>query len=219
VFASISADHLLPLKDLTMLFLRTSVARLVTWSVAFALVAHGPLLSAGQRASGDTYESTAPSKPSQAPASIVQDVQLQAQGTLTARIVDLQGNPVVGEHVSVMFQEKEIAAIVSDDDGFASVSGLRPGLHAIVTPTSTTAYRFWNADSAPPSATSVPAIVSDEQIIRGQMGGGGLLGLAGLAAGIAGLVVALDAENTASNNKDAIKSLEARVKALEPASP
>ncbi len=202
-----------------MSFLRTSIARLITWSVTFALVAHGPMLSAEQRISGDKHESTAPSKPSQGPASIVQDVQLRAQGTLTARIVDLQGNPVVGEHVSVMFQEKEIAALVSDDDGFASVSGLRPGLHAIVTPTGTTACRFWNADSAPPSATSVPAIVSDEQIIRGQMGGGGLLGVVGLAAGIAGLVVALDAENTASDNEDKIKSLEARVKALEPASP
>lgn len=153
------------------------------------------------------------------PESMMQDVKLTAEGVLTARIVDAQGDPVVGEHVSLMFGGKEIAAVVSDQDGFASVSGLRPGLHAIVTPTGTTACRLWSADTAPPTATSVPAVVSDSEVVRGQLGAFNLPMFVALSAGIAGIVIGLDAKNTAKNAKDANAALEARVKALEPSSP
>ena len=202
-----------------MSFLRTPLTRLVTWSLTCGLIAHGPMLSAGQRVAGDQRQSTASSVPTQEHESVVQDVRLQAEGRLTTRVVDLQGNPLIGEHVSVMFQGKEIAAVVSDEDGVAEVGGLRPGLHAIVTPTSTTACRFWNADSAPPSATSMPAVVSDERVVRGQLGAFNLPQFVTLAAAAGALVLALDAENKASDAEDANKALAARVNALETASP
>ena len=196
-----------------MSFLKMPCTRFVAWSLTIALVAHGPMLSAEQRASGTQSEQT-PSHES-----VMQDVKLQAEGTLTARVVDLQGNPVVGEHVSVMFRGKEIAAVVSDEDGFATASGLRPGLHAIVTPTGTTACRLWNADTAPPTATSVPAVVSDAEIIRGQLGAFNLPMFVVLAAAAAGLVVAIDANNTANDAQDEVDALNARVQALATASP
>ena len=202
-----------------MSFLKTPVARLVTWSLTFALVAHAPLLSAEQRVSGNQRQSAAAGESTQEFESVVQDVQLRTKGILTARVVDLQGNPVVGEHVSVTFQGKEIAAAISDEDGFAAVSGLRPGVHAIVTPTGTTACRFWNADAAPPSATSVPAVVSDEQIIRGQLGAFNLPMFVALATSVAALIVAIDAENNASDAQEQADALAARVAALEQASP
>ena len=202
-----------------MSFLKTPLARLVTWSLTFALVAHAPLLSAEQRVSGNQRQSAAAGESTQEFDSVVLDVQLRTKGILTARVVDLQGNPVVGEHVSVTFQGKEIAAAVSDEDGFAAVSGLRPGLHAIVTPTGTTACRFWNADAAPPSATSVPAVVSDEQIIRGQMGAFNLPMFVAFTVAAGALIVALDAENNASDAQKQADALAARVAALEQASP
>ena len=196
-----------------MSFLKTPCTRFVAWSLTIALVANGPMLSAEQRVS-DTQGTQTPEYQS-----AMQDVKLEAGGVLTARIVDLQGNPVIGEQVSVTFQGKEIAAVVSDENGFAAVSGLRPGLHAILTPTGTTACRLWNADTAPPTATSIPAVVSDAEIIRGQMGAFNLPQFLVLGTSIAALIVALDARNTANGTQDDVNALAARVQALEAASP
>ncbi len=193
-----------------MSFLKTPCIRFVAWSLTIALVANGPMLSAEQRVSDEQTPEHE---------SIMQDVKLAEGGILTARIVDLQGKPVGGEQVSVMFQGKEIAAVVSDADGVAAVRGLRPGLHAIVTPTGTTACRLWNADTAPPTATAVPAVVSDAEIIRGQFGAFNLPMIVVLAAAAAGLVVAVDAKNTADDAQDEADALAARVNALETASP
>ena len=196
-----------------MSFLKTPCTRLVALSLTIALVANGPLLSAEQRVSDTQGEPTPEYQ------SAMQDVKLEAGGVLTARIVDLQGNPVVGEQVSVTFQGKEIAAVVSDENGFAAVSGLRPGLHAILTPTGTTACRLWNADTAPPTATAIPAVVSDAEVIRGQLGAFNLPQFVVLATAVGALIVALDARNTANDTQDDVNALAARVKALETASP
>ncbi len=196
-----------------MSFLKSRFTRFVTWSLTLALVANGPLLSAEQRTASTPVEET-PERDS-----LMQDVKLQPEGVLKARIVDLQGNPVVGEQVSVMFRGKEVAAVVSDTDGFATVSSMRPGLHAIVTPAGTTPVRLWNADTAPPTAASVPAVVSDAELVRGQFGAFNLPMAAVLVASVAGIVIGLDARNTADDAKKANAALEARVKALEPASP
>lgn len=193
--------------------LKKPITRIATWSLTFALIAQSPMLCAEQRVSEKPVNESAE------PESIMQDVKLTAEGVLTARIVDVQGNPVVGEHVSLMFGGKEIAAVVSDQDGFATVSGLRPGLHAIATPTGTTACRLWNADTAPPTATTVPAVVSDSEVVRGQFGAFNLPMFVALSAGVAGIIIGLDAKNTADDAKDENAALKARIEALEPASP
>ncbi|MEJ7593568.1 MAG: carboxypeptidase-like regulatory domain-containing protein [Planctomycetaceae bacterium] len=196
-----------------MSFLKTTCTRFVAWSLTIALIANGPMLSAEQGVSNAPREQTSEHE------SVMQDVKLATGGILTARIVDPQGNPVVGEQVSVMFQGKEIASVVSDPDGVAAVSGLRPGLHAIVTPTGTIACRLWNADTAPPTATAVPAIVSDSEIIRGQLGAFNLPMFVVLATAVGALVVAIDAKNSADDAQSEADALAARVRALETASP
>ena len=193
-----------------MLFVKTTCTRFVAWSLTIAMVGNGPMLSAEQQVSeGPTAQAE----------SVMQDVKLAQGGILTARVVDLQGKPVVSEHVSVMFQGKEIAALISDSRGVVVVRGLRPGLHAIVTPTGTMACRLWNADTAPPTATAIPAVVSDTEIIRGQFGAFNLPMIVVLAAAVGGLVVAVDAQNTADDAQSANEALAVRVKALENASP
>ena len=196
-----------------MSFLKTPIVRFVACSLTLALLANGPMLSAEQRVSA------AQSNGNSGPEPLIQDVKLQAGGILTARIVNAQGNPVSGEQVSILFQGKEVAAVVSDADGFATVSGLRPGLHAIATPAGMSACRLWNADTAPPASASVPAVVSDAQVIRGQFGAFNLPMVVVLAAAAAGVVLAIDAQNTASDAEDANAALAARVRALETASP
>ncbi len=196
-----------------MSFLKTPFSRFVSWSLTIALIANGPLLSAEQRVSDTQGEQTPEYQ------SAMQDVKLETGGVLTARVVDLQGNPVVGEPVSITFQGKEIASAVSDENGFAAVSGLRPGLHGIVTATGTTACRLWNAETAPPTASDVPAVVSDAEIIRGQLGAFNLPMFVVLATSVGALIVALDARSAANSAQDQADALAARVRALETASP
>ena len=65
----------------------------------------------------------------------------------------------------------------------------------------------------------MPAIVSDSEVVRGQLGAFNLPMFVALSAGVAGIIIGLDARNKANNAQDANDALEARIKALEPASP
>lgn len=149
----------------------------------------------------------------------IQDVRLREGGILTTRVVDLQGNPVVGEQVAIEYNGKQIASSVSDEDGLVAISGLRPGLHGIVTPMGGTVCRFWPADTAPPAAISVPAVVSDAEVIRGQFGAFNLPMVVYAGVSIAAILIAVNANNSANDSEDAAAALAARVQALETASP
>jgi hypothetical protein len=175
---------------------RNTSTRFISVCLAFALLFQGSLIKAAEQ------ESTA----------ALQDVQLREGGVLTTRVVDALGNPVAGEHVTIEYKGKPIASSVSDSDGLVAIRGLRPGLHAIVTPMSTTACRFWNEGSAPPSAVSLPAVVCDADVVRGQFGAFNLPMIVYGAVSLAALILAVD------NYRD-VEDLEDRVKALETASP
>jgi hypothetical protein len=75
--------------------------------------------------------------------------------------------------------------------------------------------RLWTNDTAPPSAITVPAVVSELSTLRGQFGAFNLPGViyAGLAT--AALVVAVDAENSADDADAAAKDALAQIAALE----
>lgn len=147
------------------------------------------------------------------------DVELGERGVLATRVVDLQGNPVQGAEVTVMFGEKPVATTVSDDSGLAVVAGLRPGMHTIATSMGASTCRFWNKDTAPPSAVAVPAVVSDAELVRGQFGAFNLPMLLYAGVSIASLVIALDAKDDAKDSRRETAALRERVDALEAASP
>jgi len=181
---------------------RTLFRTCLTLTLAAALTFHSSMAFAADQASA-----------------AIQDVQLREGGTLTTRVVDLQGNPVKGETVVVEFKGKQIATAVSDENGYVAVSGLRPGLHSIVTPMGASACRFWAEGAAPPSAVQVPAVVSDAEVIRGQFGAFNLPMVVYASLSIAALIIAIDAENDAEDLEDANAALTRRVEALENASP
>lgn len=183
--------------------LQNTIARkLASVCLAFTVLAHSPLVSAAESATGR-----------------IQDVELHEKGILTTRVVDLQGKPVAGETLTVMYQGRQIASATSDENGYVAIAGLRPGSHMLTTSTGVTACRFWNPHTAPPSAVTVPAVVSDAEIVRGQFGAFNLpmLVYAGLTA--AALAVAIEAEGSADDANEAAAALQARVEALEAASP
>jgi hypothetical protein len=146
-------------------------------------------------------------------------VLLRDGGIVTVQIVDLQGNPVIGERVSIEYRQQDIASAVTDDNGLVAVRGLRPGMHTITTPLGASVCRFWDADTAPPSAVTTPAVVSDAGLVRGQFGAFNLPMVVYAGVSIAALIIAIDADNTADDAEDAANALAARVEALENASP
>lgn len=186
-----------------MLSLNNTFSRFVSTCVALSLLLQGPVLVASE----------------QADSSGIQDVQLRDGGILTTRVVDLQGNPVSGEQVAIQYNGKQIASAVSDSDGLIAVNGMRPGLHAIVTPMGGTMCRLWSTETAPPSAISVPAVVSDAEVVRGQLGAFNLPMLVVTGVSVAALLVAVNANSNADDAEEAAAALAARVQALEDASP
>lgn len=185
-----------------MKFAASRLARLCRCVLTAVLVAAPTLSSAGTFAD----ESTGPQP-------VVRDVRLQSQGLLQLTVVDGRGVAVASQPVQIRYADKTVAQATTNESGIVSFSGLRPGPHLVVAPHGAAAFRFWNPDQAPPAALSSPAIVSDTNVVRGQMGpGGGLLPLLTTGLSIAAIVVAVDAKNEA----DDAHSLAAQVAADNP---
>lgn len=161
------------------------------------------------------------------PATRIQDVRLSKGGVLTTRVVDLQGRPLAGELVEVLHRGQPVAKAESDEDGLVTIAGLRPGQHEIATLSGSLPCRFWAAETAPPVAVAVPAVVNDPSLVRGQFGAFNLPMLVYAGATIAAVVIGVDAMNTADDAQAAnarlnseVAQLEERVRELEtPASP
>ncbi len=184
--------------------IRTTLSRFAAITAAVSMIVQGPILTAAEQSQSDR----------------VQDVELRSGGMLTTRVVDLQGNPVVGQQVLIEHKGKQVASAVSDENGLVAITGLRPGLHGIVTPLGApTACRFWAEGSAPPSAISLPAVVSDAEVIRGQFGAFNLPMVVYGAISIAAGVIAIDASRNANDAQNEADALARRVAALEAASP
>jgi threonine dehydratase len=78
---------------------------------------------------------------------------------------------------------------------------------------------MWNEDNAPPSAVKTPTVVSDKDIIRGQLGAFNVPMIVVGGAAAAATAISLDAEDDAEDAQAQNALLRARVLALETASP
>jgi hypothetical protein len=157
--------------------------------------------------------------PAAAPTPLVRDVKMGPQGSLKLRVLDAQGKTLQGQQVSLRFGDKTIASAVSNQAGEVAFRGLRSGTHVVTGPHGTTAFRFWDARTAPPNSLANPALIAEGETVRGQFGSGALGPLIGTGVTIAALVVAIDAKNDASDAQDETAALRKRVSDLEAASP
>jgi len=112
------------------------------------------------------------------------DVALQDGGTFVGQVVDQQGVPIRGIAVSVRQQGREVASAATDANGQFRVSGLHGGVYQVAAGQSSTVYRLWAPQSAPPAARPAALMVwGQDAIVRGQVGGLGWAALWGVAAG------------------------------------
>lgn len=97
------------------------------------------------------------------------DVGLQPNGMMVAQLVDQNGNGLSGVSVVVRFEGRSVAESKTDSEGRVRFSGLRPGVHSLHAGQAIQLVRLWPADTAPPGALTTVALVSNEEIVRGQM--------------------------------------------------
>lgn len=101
---------------------------------------------------------------------IIRDVELGYGGLLVGRLLDANGRPLSGANVSIVAGESKLAETRSDADGVFAVSGLRGGVHQVVTPDTAQVCRLWTNGTAPPKTASSIEVVATEDVVRGQYG-------------------------------------------------
>ena len=106
-----------------------------------------------------------------APQSLVRDVELSTNGTLSGQVVDSQGLAQPAADVTVWQNENQVAATKADANGNFAVAGLRSGVHQVAAGQGVTVYRFWAPNTAPPAAGKQALLVADQNVVRGAPGG------------------------------------------------
>jgi hypothetical protein len=109
------------------------------------------------------------------PASLGNDVALRPGGLLVGQVVDAQGATQAAKVVSIQYGDREVARTSTDQNGVFAAQGLRGGQYQIATDDGLSVCRLWAADTAPPSAHEAAIVVTGQEVVRGQWGGGGWL--------------------------------------------
>ena len=100
------------------------------------------------------------------------DVALRHGGLLVGQVVDQQGAVKPGAVVSVQYADYEVARTTTDANGVFAAQGLRGGQYQLVTEDGISVCRLWAPDTAPPAARPAALVVSGNNVVRGQWGGG-----------------------------------------------
>jgi hypothetical protein len=103
------------------------------------------------------------------------DVTLDADGVLRGTVVDSAGQPAAGMAIAVVQQGETLAAQRTDGQGQFAIAGLKTGVYQVATPYRIQTCRLWAAQVAPPASKAGILIVNGDQVIRGGMGGPGLI--------------------------------------------
>ena len=148
----------------------------------------------------------------------INDVALGENGTLSGLIVDEQGYPLDGALVTIHQGKKVLGKAVTNKSGTFSVSRLRAGVYQVTAGNSAEVFRVWAENTAPPAARKGLLMVSGNQVVRGQILGGGLstAGALGLAGGIAGITLGTIAIKKNNDTQDELDRLAASLAGATP---
>jgi Carboxypeptidase regulatory-like domain len=109
----------------------------------------------------------------EAPAAVlpIRDVALGPGGLLTGRVLDERLRPLVDADVAIQSDGRTVASTHADASGVFAITGLRGGVHQVVTPEASQFVRLWADGTAPPRAARSAEIVCGRDVVRGQWGG------------------------------------------------
>jgi hypothetical protein len=129
-------------------------------------------------------------------ATLVNDVELDAAGSMHGLVVDVQGARAVDREVVVRQPGREVARTRTDAMGRFRIGPLRGGMYQLSVDGGGRMVRAWAANTAPPAAEKTTLVVIGGEVIRGQMPlecffGSDAVIIAGLVAAMIILPIAL----------------------------
>ena len=132
----------------------------------------------------------------------IHDVALRPGGVLQGQVVDSQGQPAAATRVVLAQEGKPTAATQTDAQGRFAFTGLKGGMYQLATAQGGGMYRLWSPNAAPPAARADALLVHGDEVVRGRMGNGNVLGflanpwvLGAMVAAAIAIPLALDSEN------------------------
>ncbi len=96
------------------------------------------------------------------------DVVLTEEGVLRGILVRPDGQPLAGVPVCVRGAGRFLAEVKTRQYGRFRITGLQGGVYQVHTGTASQTLRLWAPGTAPPSATALLHLVSDNTVVRGQ---------------------------------------------------
>ncbi|HEY6565086.1 MAG TPA: carboxypeptidase regulatory-like domain-containing protein [Pirellulaceae bacterium] len=102
----------------------------------------------------------------------VQDIRLDARGSLKGQLTDAQGRGIQGIPIAISQGANHRMSATTDADGGFSFAGLTGGTYQLTVEGTQRSYRMWSHDAAPPCATDGMLVVRPTELVRGQNGYG-----------------------------------------------
>ena len=115
----------------------------------------------------------------EAPACAIGDIRLH-EGQLHGQVVNNQGQAVADSPVVIRQGDKVVGHTMSDECGNFVIRDLNTGMYQVEANGRATIHRVWDATIAPPAAGQGVMLVTDEEVVRGNLGHLGHLGHTGL---------------------------------------
>lgn len=97
------------------------------------------------------------------------DIILQDNGTLQGTVVNEFGQPLSKAQLQLFHGDRQVASVISDEEGRFAIRSLRNGTHVIQVEGTAKIVRFWGPSAAPPAAVNSLTIqVQPDPLVRGQ---------------------------------------------------
>jgi hypothetical protein len=125
----------------------------------------------------------------------IKDVVLHRAGTMVGTLFDASQRPISDQQVVIRQGDRIIATTVTQQDGRFVVAGLRGGVYQIRAGNHLSTIRAWADQSAPPTALQSAQLISNNQVVRGNLewegGGVGWVEATAIALGVAGTTIGI----------------------------
>lgn len=137
----------------------------------------------------------------------IMDVALASGGVFHGQLVDGQGHQIGEAVVKLVRNEKMVAETVADDQGRFEFRNVRGGAYVVQTPRGSFPVRAWSEGTAPPAARPAAVLVSNEAVMRGQIGYLDPVNTTSLLLGVTGVVLSGVTLSKVDGLKDDIRKL------------
>ena len=121
---------------------------------------------------------------------VIVDVSLTQDNLFRGQLVNREGAPKAKTQMTLASEGQVVARGATDAQGFFALKVEKGGMYVLSDGETSALVRAWTSQAAPPSANNGVLMVSDPDVTRANLGGGGLGSIIGIAA-IVGIVTAV----------------------------